>query len=101
MASSVECIKSMIILAGSILMEKHFDNAIDDGVLFAMSESGYSNAYLGIEWLKHFDGQTAGRRKGKYLGMGATLRTSLRITLGSTTLFCSDCLLIQRIYCSL
>jgi hypothetical protein len=65
--SSVECIsssgfalKSMIILARSILMEKHFDNAIDNGVLFGMSESGYSNAYLGIEWLKHFDRQTAG-----------------------------------------
>ena len=47
-------------------MEKHFDNAIDDGVLFAISESGYSNAYLGMEWLKHFDKQTAGRQKGKY-----------------------------------
>jgi len=40
-------------------MEKHFDNAIDNRVLFGMSESGYSNAYLGIEWLKHFDRQTA------------------------------------------
>jgi hypothetical protein len=56
MASSVECIssrgwaiKSMIILARSILIEKHFDNAIDDNVLFAISESGYSNAYLGLE----------------------------------------------------
>jgi hypothetical protein len=73
MASSVECIsgagwavKSMIILAGTVLMEKHFDNAIDDDVLFAISESGYSNAYLGLEWLKHFDRQTAGRREGKY-----------------------------------
>lgn len=56
MASSVECIsgkgwavKLMIILAKSILIEKHFDNTIDDDVLFAMSESGYSNAYLGLE----------------------------------------------------
>jgi hypothetical protein len=63
--SSVECIsssefalKSMIILAKSILMEKHFNNAIDDGVLFGISESSYSNAYLGIEWLKHFNRQT-------------------------------------------
>jgi hypothetical protein len=73
MVSSVECIsgsgwavKSMIIMAGSVLMEKHFDNAIDDDVLFATSESGYSNAYLGLEWLKHFDKQTASQRKGKY-----------------------------------
>jgi hypothetical protein len=56
----------MIIIAKSVLMEKHFNNAIDDGVLFATSESSYSNAYLGIEWLKHFNRQTAGRRKGKY-----------------------------------
>ena len=41
-------------------MEKHFNNAIDDGVLFAKSESGYSNAYLGMEWLKHFDKQIVG-----------------------------------------
>jgi len=30
-------------------MEKHFDNAINNKVLFGMSESGYSNAYLGME----------------------------------------------------
>jgi hypothetical protein len=61
---SVECISSsefalklMIILAKSILMEKHFNNAIGNGVLFGISESSYSNAYLGIEWLKHFNRQ--------------------------------------------
>jgi len=64
--SSVKCIsssrfalKSMIILARNVLMEKHFDNAINNRVLFAISESGYSNAYLGMEWLKHFNRQTA------------------------------------------
>jgi hypothetical protein len=73
MVSAVECIsgsgfaiKSIIIIVGSVLMEKHFNNAIDDEVLFATSESGYSNAYLGMEWLKHFNRQTAGWRKGKY-----------------------------------
>ena len=42
MVSAVECIsgggfalKSMIILAGTVLMEKHIHNAIEDGVLFA------------------------------------------------------------------
>jgi len=55
-ASSVECIskarwavKSMIILARTVLIEKHFDNAIDNNVLFAISESSYLNAYLGLE----------------------------------------------------
>jgi len=58
MVSSVECINSgvfaialMIILAGSVLMEKHFNNYIDDDVLFALSKTGYTNAYLTIEWL--------------------------------------------------
>jgi len=39
----------MIILARTAFMEKHFDNAINNRVLFVISESGYSNAYLGIE----------------------------------------------------
>jgi len=56
----------MIILARNVLMEKHFDNAINNRVLFAISESGYSNAYLGMEWLKHFNRQTASWRQGKY-----------------------------------
>ena len=54
----------MIIMARSVLMEKHFNNAIDDGILFRMCKSSYSNAYLGMEWLKHFDRQTTGQRKG-------------------------------------
>jgi hypothetical protein len=109
--SSVECnsgggfaLKSMIILAESVLMEKHFDNAIDDGVLFAMSESGYLNAYLGLGWLKHLDKQTAGRRKGKYPLLvfdGHGSHHTDEFTARSTTLFRSDWLLIQRIYCSL
>jgi hypothetical protein len=53
-------------MAGSVLMEKHFNNSINDEVLLATSESGYSNAYLGMEWLKHFNGQTASQQKGKY-----------------------------------
>jgi DDE superfamily endonuclease len=73
MVLSIECIsgggfalKSMIILAGTVLMEKHFNNMIDNGILFAISESGYSNAYLGLEWLKHFDKQMVSRQQGKY-----------------------------------
>jgi DDE superfamily endonuclease len=72
MVTSVECISgggfviaSMIILAGSVLIEKHFDNSIDDDVLFD-SETGYTNAKLSMEWLRHFDKQTASRQKGKY-----------------------------------
>jgi hypothetical protein len=56
----------MIILAKTVLIEKHFDNVIDDNVLFAISKFGYSNVYLGLEWLKHFDQQTARQQEGKY-----------------------------------
>jgi hypothetical protein len=47
-------------------MEKHFDNSIDDDILFGISEIGYTNVKLGMEWLRHSDKQTASRRKGKY-----------------------------------
>jgi len=39
----------MIILTKTVLIEKHFDNIIDNNVLFAISESGYLNAYLGLK----------------------------------------------------
>ena len=83
-------------------MEKHFDSAIDDGVLFAISESGYSNAYLGIEWLKHFDKQPVDGKASidclSLMVMGATLRTSSRTTARNTTSFRLYYPLIQRIY---
>ena len=73
MVTSVECISGggfaiapMIILAGSVLMKKHFDNHINDDVLFSISDSGYINSYLCIEWLRHFNKQTNSKRKGKY-----------------------------------
>jgi hypothetical protein len=102
MVSAVECIsgggfaiKLMIIMAGSVLIEKHFDNTIGDRVLFATSESGYSNAYLGMEWLKYFDRQTAGKKRNIgcwcLTSMGATLQTSSHITIGNTISFRSDC----------
>jgi len=47
-------------------MENHFDNSIDDHILFGISEIGYKNVKLSMEWLRHFDKQTASRRKGKY-----------------------------------
>jgi hypothetical protein len=65
MVSSVECVSGtgfacalMIILAGSVLLEKHFNNDLDDDVLFATSESGYSNAHLGMEWYRVGDWET-------------------------------------------
>jgi hypothetical protein len=33
----------MIIMSGVLFKEQHFDNSLSDGVLFALSESGYTN----------------------------------------------------------
>jgi hypothetical protein len=59
-------IAPMIILAGSVLMEKHFDNHINYDVLFSISDSGYINSYLCMEWLRHFNKQTNSKRNGEY-----------------------------------
>jgi hypothetical protein len=48
-------IPPMLILSGSIMLEKHFDNDLDDNTLFGITHSGYSNAIIGIEYIKHFD----------------------------------------------
>ncbi|KAI0994339.1 hypothetical protein K3495_g13843 [Podosphaera aphanis] len=45
----------MVILSGALLLEKFFGNELDDGVLFAITESGYTNDMLSFEWMKHFD----------------------------------------------
>jgi hypothetical protein len=39
----------MIILARTVLIKKHFNNIIDNNVLFAISKSSYLNVYLGLE----------------------------------------------------
>jgi hypothetical protein len=56
----------MIIISGIAFKEQHFDNDLDDDVLFGMSESGYTNDRLSLEWIKHFDKQTKDSKEGKY-----------------------------------
>ena len=56
-------IPPMLILSGSIMLEKHFDN---DLTLFGITHSGYSNAIIGVEYIKHFDKMTAKSTVGKY-----------------------------------
>ena len=45
----------MIIVLGVILQEAWFTATSIDDTLFAVSETGYSNDVLSLEWLKHFD----------------------------------------------
>ncbi|KAI0990784.1 hypothetical protein K3495_g17403, partial [Podosphaera aphanis] len=45
-SASGKTILPMVILSGALLLEKFFGNDLDDGVLFAMTESGYTNDML-------------------------------------------------------
>ena len=45
----------MIIFLGSLLMEHWFSSDIQDEALFAVSDTGYTNNELTLEWLTHFE----------------------------------------------
>jgi DDE superfamily endonuclease len=58
-------IQPMIIMAGSVMKEKHFMNNLDDNILLAVSESGYTNDILSYKWLEHFNRQTEEKARGQ------------------------------------
>ena len=69
--TSVECISAggeaippMVIMQGKIMLEKHFNNSLNNETLIAVSESGYSNDVLGYQWLMHFNKCTKEKVKG-------------------------------------
>jgi hypothetical protein len=45
----------MIIIASCVMKEKHFMNNLDDDIILAVSESGYTNDILSYSWLEHFN----------------------------------------------
>ena len=58
----IECINGtgkdispMLILQGVNLLSSHFNNDIDDEVVFTTSDTGYSNDWISLQWIKHFD----------------------------------------------
>ena len=56
-----EVAPSMLILPGVTLLEREFDNDINDNVLFATNKesgSGYSNDQLVLDWLEMFEKAT-------------------------------------------
>jgi hypothetical protein len=62
LVTAVECISAtgyhppaMLIFKGAYYLRKHFDNDIDGDVLFARSDSGFSNDKLALKWLHHFE----------------------------------------------
>jgi hypothetical protein len=48
----------MLIMASQVIKEKHFPKGLNEGIRIAVSDSGYTNDQLSLEWLKHFDVQT-------------------------------------------
>ena len=44
----------VVILSGAIHQERWYTRGIDDDTLLAVSDTGYSNDMLSLEWLKHF-----------------------------------------------
>jgi len=56
----------MIIFASAYYLQKHFDNNIDNNILFACLTTRYSNNKLGLMYLKHFNWFTELLTKGNY-----------------------------------
>ena len=48
-------ISSMLILQKINLLFFHFNNDIDDDVIFTTSNTDYSNDWISLQWIKHFD----------------------------------------------
>ena len=58
----IECINntdkdilSMLILQKINLLFSHFNNDIDDEMIFTTSNTDYSNDWISLQWIKHFD----------------------------------------------
>lgn len=69
--SSLECVGgggdvplNMLSLSGEQHLEKWFEeNDLDDDVAVAVSDSGYSNDEISLEWLEHFDKHTRKKKE--------------------------------------
>jgi hypothetical protein len=49
----------MLILSGLIMLQKHFDNDLDNNTLFRITYFSYLNAILSVKYIKYFDKITA------------------------------------------
>ena len=73
LVTSTECISAgghhvppMIIFKGAYHLRKYFKNDMDGRILWARSESGFTNDKLTLKWLQHFDRYTKDRTLGRY-----------------------------------
>lgn len=66
-----DVLPNMFILSGKQHLEKWFEeNDLDDNFAFAVSDSGYPNDKIRLEWLEHFGKHTHGKNE---KGNGACL----------------------------
>ena len=56
-------IPAFIILPGINIPGSWFDNDLDDRVVLTTSENGYTNDWIALQWLKHFDQYSAPSRR--------------------------------------
>ena len=48
------------------MLEKYFQNDLDDNILLGIIVTGYSNDIMGMEYIQHFHKMTEKRTKGKF-----------------------------------
>ncbi len=56
----------MLILQRVNLLFSHFNNDIDDDVIFTTSNTGYSNDWISLQWIKHFDHYSQRYQRGSW-----------------------------------
>lgn len=72
-----DVIPNMLNLSGKQHFEKYFEeNNLEDNVCLAVSDSGYSNDEIGVQWFEHFDKYTRKNRKGAWRMDGASSYTN-------------------------
>jgi hypothetical protein len=57
-SASGATIDPLVIMQGVVFLKKHFNNNLADSTLLGMSDTGFTNDQLSLEWLKHFHLQT-------------------------------------------
>ncbi len=69
--TSIECISEegknippMLIMTEVQLLTSHFNNDLGDDVLITISDTGYSNDWISLRWLKHFNRFSQKHQKG-------------------------------------
>lgn len=70
---AIECINAMnfsisffLILTGAMIMQSWINNDLSNDVVLTVAETGYSNDWLSLQWLKHFNIHSAKSQKGAY-----------------------------------